>query len=182
MGRVEKKEVKFITRGDTLRVNQMIREREVRLIGEDGTQLGIRSVREALELAEAAGLDLVEVAPHVKPPVCRIMDYGKYKYTQSKRQHEARRRQKTIQVKEVKLRLKTEDHDLQVKARRAREFLVQGHKVKVTLQFRGREMVHKHLGKDRLDRLAGQLSDIGTLEGEARQEGYLMVMYLVPKS
>lgn len=174
--------MKSIGRGDTLRVNHMIRENEVRVIGEDGTQLGVRPVREALGLAEEAGLDLVEVAPHVKPPVCRIMDYGRYKYTQSKRQHEARKRQKTIQVKEVKLRLKTEVHDLQVKARRAREFLAQGNKVKVTMQFRGREMVHRHLGRDRLDRLAEELSDAGAIEGEVKQEGYLMVMYLVPKN
>jgi translation initiation factor IF-3 len=160
----------------------MIREREVRLIGEDGAQLGIRSAQEALELAQEAGLDLVEVAPQVKPPVCRIMDYGKYKYTQSKRQQEARKRQKTIQVKEVKLRPKTDEHDFQVKARRAREFLARGDKVKVTLRFRGREMVHKDLGRQRLDRLAEQLSDVGGVEGDVKQEGYLMVMHLVPKS
>lgn len=160
----------------------MIREREVRLIGEDGAQLGIRSAQEALELAEEAGLDLVEVAPQVKPPVCRIMDYGKYKYTQSKRQQEARKRQKTIQVKEVKLRPKTDEHDFQVKARRAREFLARGNKVKVTLRFRGREMVHKDLGRRHLDHLAEQLSDVGGVEGDVKQEGYLMVMHLVPKS
>jgi len=160
----------------------MIREEEVRLIGEDGAQLGVRSAREALELAEEAGLDLVEVAPQVNPPVCRIMDYGKYKYTQSKRQQEARKRQKTIQVKEVKLRPKTDQHDLQVKARRAREFLARGDKVKVTMRFRGREMVHRDLGRQRLDALAEQLSDVGGREGDVKQEGYLMVMHLVPKS
>ena len=174
--------MKFINRGHTLRINQMIREREVRLIGEDGAQLGVRSAQEALELAEEAGLDLVEVAPQVNPPVCRIMDYGKYKYIQSKRQQEAKKRQKTIQVKEVKLRPKTDQHDFQVKARRAREFLAQGNKVKVTLRFRGREMVHRDLGRRHLDALAEQLGDVGGVEGAVKQEGYLMVMYLVPKS
>ena len=160
----------------------MIREREVRLIGEDGTQLGVRSAREALQLAEEAGLDLVEVAPHVKPPVCRIMDYGKYKYTLSKRQQEAKKRQKTIQVKELKLRPKTDQHDFQVNVRHARDFLSRGDKVKVTMRFQGREMVHKDLGRQRLDNFAGQLSDVGTVEGEIKQEGYLMVMSLIPKS
>ncbi len=173
--------MKSTGRGQTLRVNQMIREREVRLIGEDGSQLGVRSAQEALKLAEEAGLDLVEVAPQVKPPVCRIMDYGKYKYTQSKRQQEAKKRQKMIHVKEVKLRPKTDEHDFQVKARRAREFLARGDKVKVTMRFRGREMAHKDLGRRGLDRLAEQLSDVGAMEGPVNQDRFLMVMNLVPK-
>jgi len=165
-----------------LRVNEEIRVREVRLVGDDGEQLGIMPVRDALRIAQDKGLDLVEVAPNGKPPVCRIMDYGKYRFEQSKRDREARKKQKVINIKEVKFRLAIEEHDFQVKARNAIRFLEAGDKVKVTIMFRGREISHSELGRELCLKLAEQLSDIATVEKPPKVEGRNMTMILVPKT
>jgi len=147
----------------------------------DGEQLGIMSVKDALKLALDKNLDLVEVAPNAKPPVCRIMDYGKYKYEQSKRDKEARKKQKVINIKEVKLRPNIEDHDFETKAKNAVRFLKDGDKVKATIMFRGREMSHSELGKALLDRLAVYVKDLATVERDAKLEGRNMIMILAPK-
>ncbi len=162
-------------------MNQGIRAREVRVIDSDGSQIGIMPLRDALRLAEEKGLDLVEVAPQARPVVCRIMDFGKYKYEQSKREKEARRNQRIITVKEVKLRPGIEDHDFQTKARNAVRFLKDGDKVKVTLMFRGREIVHPHLGQQLLNRLAEQVQELAVIERAPKLEGRNMIMILAPK-
>lgn len=154
----------------------------MRLIGVDGEQVGIMSVKKALQVASEKGLDLVEVAPQARPPVCRIMDYGKYKYEMSKKEREARKNQRIINVKEVKFRLNIEEHDFQVKARNATRFLKNGDKVKVTVMFRGREISHARLGKNLCNKLAEQLKDIAAVEKEPKVEGRNMVMILAPKS
>jgi translation initiation factor IF-3 len=159
----------------------MIRAREVRVIGQEGGQLGIMTVQDAIQFAEEQGLDLVEVAPEARPPVCRVMDYGKYKYQQSKRLQQAKKKQKVISVKEIKLRPKTEEHDYQFKTQHVRRFLQDGHKTKVTVVFRGREMAHTELGRQMLDRVAADLQDIGAIEQTPRQEGRNMTMVLSPR-
>jgi translation initiation factor IF-3 len=159
----------------------MIRAREVRVIGQEGGQLGIMTVQDAIQFAEEQGLDLVEVAPEARPPVCRVMDYGKYKYQQSKRLQQAKKKQKVISVKEIKLRPKTEEHDYQFKTQHVRRFLQDGHKTKVTVVFRGREMAHTELGRQMLDRVATDLQDIGAIEQTPRQEGRNMTMVLSPR-
>ncbi|NLK51558.1 MAG: translation initiation factor IF-3 [Syntrophomonadaceae bacterium] len=164
-----------------LRVNNEIRVREVRLVGENGEQLGILPVKEALRVSLEKGLDLVEVAPNAKPPVCRLMDYGKYKYEQSKRDREARKKQKVITVKEVKVRPKIEEHDLEVKTKNAERFLKEGDKVKVTVMFRGREITHPALGQQICARIAETLKELANVEREARLEGRNMVMILTPR-
>jgi translation initiation factor IF-3 len=151
------------------------------LVGSDGEQLGIMPVREALKVAGEHNMDLVEVAPNAKPPVCRIMDYGKYKFEQSKREREARKKQKVINIKEVKFRLGIEEHDFQVKARNAIRFLQAGDKVKVTVMFRGREISHSDLGRNICQKLANQLQDIASVEKPPNVEGRNMTMILVPK-
>lgn len=143
--------------------------------------MGILPIKEALRIAQEKGLDLVEVAPNAKPPVCRIIDYGKYRYEQSKREKEARKNQKVISVKEVKFRLGIEEHDFQVKAKNAIRFLRDGNKVKVTVVFRGREISHADLGKELCLKLANQLSDIATIEKAPNVDGRNMTMVLVPK-
>ncbi len=160
----------------------MIRVREVRVINSDGKQLGVLPIEEALRLAQEEGLDLVEVAPNEKPPVCKIMDYGKFRYQQSKRSQEAKKKQKLIQVKEMKMRPKTEEHDYQFKVKHVRRFLEEGNKVKVTIMFRGREMDHTELGRKMLERIASDIEDISTMEQSPRQEGRNMTMVLTPKS
>jgi len=164
-----------------LRVNERIRVKEVRVISPDGTQLGIMPVQEALQTAYSMGLDLVEVAPDAKPPVCRIIDYGKYRYEQSKKAREARKKQATIEIKEIKLRPKTDEHDFAFKARHAEEFLKDGDKVKVTMVFRGRELAHMDLGKGLLDKFANILKEVGVVEQPPKTEGRTMVMLLAPK-
>lgn len=159
----------------------MIRAREVRVISAESGQLGIVSVQEAQRLAEEQGLDLVEVAPDAKPPVCRIMDYGKYKYQQSKRLQQAKKRQKVISIKEIKLRPKTEEHDYRFKTEHVRHFLQDGHKTKVTVVFRGREIAHTDLGLRMLDRIVADTEDIGLVEQTPRQEGRNMTMVLSPR-
>lgn len=160
----------------------MIRVREVRIVGADGDQLGIMPTQEALQLAEEQGLDLVEVAPNERPPVCRIMDYGKYKYQRSKRQQLAKKKQKVILVKEIKLRPKTEEHDYQFKTQHVRRFLQDGHKAKVTIIFRGREMAHTELGRRILDRIIVDLEDVASVEQMPKQEGRNMTLVLSPRS
>ena len=159
----------------------MIRIDEVRVIDAAGEQLGVISTRQAISLAEEDGLDLVEVSPTAKPPVCRIMDYGKYRYEQSKKQAEARKKQSVVELKEIKLRPKTEKHDLDFKIRNIRKFLGQNNKVKVTLRFRGREIVYADtLGREVLNKIAAELEDIATIVQTPMMEGRQMVMMVAP--
>ncbi len=167
---------------DRLNVNRDIRSREVRLIDDNGEQLGILPLEEALAHAKNKGLDLVEVSPGSNPSVCRVLDYGKYKYQQSKKLHEAKKKQSVIHVKEVKLRPKTDEHDYQVKVNHVRRFLGRGDKAKVTMRFRGREITHAELGKAMLDRIAGDLREIADVEQRPKLESRRsMVMVLAPK-
>lgn len=167
---------------EDLRINDEIRAREVRVTADDGEQLGIMSGREALALAQEKHLDLVEIAPNAKPPVCRIMDYGKYRYEQQKRDKEARKKQKTFDIKEVKLRPGIEDHDYEVKFKNALRFLEAGDKVKVTIMFRGRELSHPELGEVLLKRMAEQLKDTVIIERAPKLEGRNMIMIVAPKT
>jgi translation initiation factor IF-3 len=162
------------------RINERIGVREVRVVGEDGEQLGVLPTREALTRARELGLDLVEVAPQSRPPVCRIMDYGKYKYEQSKKAKQARKRQHQVVVKEIKMRPKIETHDYDFKKKHIIEFLEHGDKVKVTLMFRGREMAHTDLGRKLLDQLASELTELAKVEAPPKQEGRNMTMLLTP--
>jgi len=159
----------------------MINAPMVRLIASDGGQVGIVPIKEAVAKAREEGLDLVEVAPEADPPVCRIMDFGKYKYVQSKKQQESKKKQTIIQVKEVKLRPKTEEHDYQFKLRNIRKFLAQKNKTKVTLRFRGREIAHANLAQGMLERIVQDVSDVGVVEQMPKLEGRTMVMVLSPK-
>ena len=162
-------------------MNEQIRVREVRVISPEGEQLGIFPTHEALRMAYERNLDLVEVAPQARPPVCRIMDYGKYKYEQSKRDREARKRQQIVDIKEVKMRPRIDQHDFEVKLRNARRFLQDGNKVKATIMFRGREIVHADLGRQVLERLARAVEDIATIERRPVVEGRNMTMVLAPR-
>ncbi|MDN5871554.1 MAG: translation initiation factor IF-3 [Nitrococcus sp.] len=166
---------------DNRRVNREIRVPNVRLINEEGEQVGIVDTEDALSSAEEASLDLVELDTNADPPVCRIMDYGKWKFEQSKKQHAARKKQKQIQLKEVKFRPGTDEGDYQVKLRNLKRFLEDGDKVKVTLRFRGREMAHQELGLELLERVENDLMELGAIEQRPRMEGRLMVMMLGPK-
>ncbi len=158
----------------------MIRAAQVRLVAEDGEQLGIQELKDALEVASDAGLDLVEVAPTAKPPVCRLMDYGKYKYLMSKKATEAKKKQTVIHVKEIKLRSKTGEHDLQFKLRNIIKFLKAGDKVKVTMVFRGREITHTELGLERLKRIMEDVKEYGAVEQQPKLEGRSMAMVVAP--
>ena len=153
---------------------------EIRLQGVEGEQLGIVSIRAALQMAEEAGVDLVEIAPTAKPPVCRIMDYGKFKYQEQKRAHEAKLKQKQVQVKEVKLRPGTDENDYQIKLRNMTRFLEEGDKVKVTLRFRGREMAHQEFGMRQLERIKADLEAVGAVEQMPKMEGRQMIMVIGP--
>lgn len=153
---------------------------EIRLQGVEGEQLGIVSVRAALQMAEEAGVDLVEIAPTAKPPVCRIMDYGKFKYQEQKRAHEAKLKQKQVQVKEIKLRPGTDENDYQIKLRNMTRFLDEGDKVKVTLRFRGREMAHQEFGMRQLERIRADVDAIGAVEQMPKMEGRQMIMIIAP--
>lgn len=159
----------------------MITAPNVRLIGSDGGQMGIVPVKDALNVALDEGLDLVEVASDTDPPVCRIMDFGRYKYTQSKKQQESKKKQTIIQVKEVKIRPKTEEHDYQFKLRNIRKFLAQKNKTKVTLRFRGREIAHANLAKGMLERIVEDVVDLAVVEQMPKMEGRVMIMVLAPK-
>ena len=164
-----------------MRINEEIRAREVRVITADGEQLGIMSGRAAQQLAVERHLDLVEIAPTAKPPVCKIMDYGKFRYEQQKREKEARKKQKTFDIKEVKLRPGIEDHDFNVKYKNAVRFLEDGDKVKVTIMFRGRELSHPELGQVLLNKMAEQLKEIAVVERVPKLEGKNMIMIVAPK-
>lgn len=166
---------------DTPRINEEIRAREIRVVGPDNEQIGIMSAREALALAEEKQLDLVEIAPNGKPPVCRIMNFGKYRYEQQKREKEAKKKQKIVTLKEVKLRPHIEDHDFYVKMKNAIKFLGEGNKVKVTIMFRGRELSHPELGLNVLTRFAKELEASATVEKAAKLEGRNMTMILTSK-
>jgi len=156
--------------------------REVRVVNADGEQLGILPILQALEVARQQELDLVEVAPEAQPPVCRIMDFGKYKYTQARRQKEARKKQTTILVKEVKMGPKTEKHDFNFKLKHVRRFLEEGHKAKVTVRFKGREMAHTELGWKMLNKMVEAVSDIAVTENNPRMEGRMLHIMLSPKA
>lgn len=162
-------------------INEQIRDKEIRLIGENGEQLGIMPSRDALKLAEEAGLDLVKIAPTAKPPVCKIVDYGKYKYEQIRKEKEAKKKQKTIEIKEIRLSPNIDTNDLNTKINAARKFLTKGDKVKVTLRFRGREMAHMNSSKHILDEFAEKLSDISVVEKAPKVEGRSMTMFLAQK-
>ena len=164
-----------------MRINNRIRVREVRVVGEEGEQLGVLPTPDALKKAEEAGLDLVEVAPTAAPPVCRIMDYSKYKYEQEKQEKEARKKQKIVHLKEIRLGPKIGEHDYQFKLRYLEDFLKRGDKVKITMMFRGREMAHVDLGKKLLERLSSDISAIGEIEEPARQEGRFINMMIRAK-
>jgi translation initiation factor IF-3 len=164
-----------------LRMNEGIRVREVRLIDADGNQKGIVPTFEALQMARDAGLDLVEVAPQAQPPVCKLLDYGKYKFELEKKVRESRKHQKQIRIKEIRMQPKIDEHDLEFKTRHIQEFLAEGNKVKVTVRFRGRELAHTELGKDVLDRILQMLGDTFILEKAAQMEGRTMSLLLNPK-
>ena len=162
-------------------INEQIRDREVRLIGEDGEQLGIMSAREAMKIAMEAELDLVKIAPTAKPPVCKIIDYGKYKYEQTRKEKEAKKKQRTVEIKEVRLSPNIDTNDLNTKFNNAKKFISKGNKVKVTLRFRGREMAHVQQSRHILDDFAEMLSDIAVVEKAAKLEGRNMSMVLTEK-
>ena len=162
-------------------INEQIRDKEIRRIGESGEQLGIMSSREALKLAEEAGLDLVKIAPTAKPPVCKIVDYGKYRYELARKEKDAKRKQKVIEVKEIRMSPNIDTNDLNTKVGAARKFLEKGNRVKVTLRFRGREMAHMSTSKHILDDFAQMLSDIAVVEKMPKVEGRSMIMFLTVK-
>ena len=162
-------------------INEQIRDREIRLIGENGEQLGIMSARDAFKLAQEAELDLVKIAPTAKPPVCKIIDYGKYRYELARKEKEAKKKQKTIEVKEVRLSPNIDSNDLNTKIASARKFIEKGNKVKVTLRFRGREMAHVQSSRHILDEFAKALEDIALVDKPAKMEGRSMAMFLTEK-
>ena len=169
---------RWTTISKELRINDQIRAREVRVVSDNNEQLGVMSLRSARQIAEERHLDLVEVAPNGRPPVCRIMNYGKYRYEQQKREKEAKKKQKILMLKEVKLRPNIEDHDFYVKMKAAQRFLGEGSKVKVTIMFRGREMSHPELGEKLLMRFADELKDVAHVEKEPKVEGRNMTMVI----
>ncbi|MFR8087983.1 MAG: translation initiation factor IF-3 [Lachnospirales bacterium] len=164
-----------------LLINEEIREREVRVIDADGTQLGIMPTKEALRIAQEKDLDLINIAPQAKPPVCKILDYGKYRFEQAKREKEAKKKQKVIEIKEVRLSPNIEDHDMNTKAKMAAKFLQNGDKVKVSVRFRGREMTRTEVGRVVLDQFVQSIADVAEVEKPPKMEGRSMVMFLMPK-
>ena len=162
-------------------INEEIRDREVRLIDEDGTQLGVVSSKDALNMAHEKDLDLVKIAPQANPPVCKIMNYSKYKFDQAKREKDARKKQKVMEVKEVRMTPNTEEHDLNTKVQSAVKFLKKGDKVKVSVRFRGRELSRTEIGKVVLDEFAERISEFGDIEKAPKMEGRSMVMFVAPK-
>lgn len=162
-------------------INEQIRDKEVRVIGEDGEQLGIMSAKDAQKLAQDAELDLVKIAPNATPPVCRIVDYGKFRYEQMRKEKEAKKKQKTIDIKEIRFSPNIDKNDLNTKVNQARKFLTKGDKVKVSVRFRGRELAHMEIGKEILDNFAEELADVAVIEKPAKAEGRSMVMFLAEK-
>jgi translation initiation factor IF-3 len=179
---INRKELPRFTAADTTRINSEIRARDVRVIDIGGQQLGILSIRDALALATQKELDLVEVAPNANPPVCRLMDYGKYLYEKQKRERESRKAQKQIEVKEVRLRPKTDEHDVQVVLTKIRKFVKDGAKVRVRIRFRGREMQHPEVARAQLERVAKDVADVTTVESMPLFDGSSMIMILAPAS
>ena len=170
-----------VVQKDGPRINDEIRAREIHLIDKDGSNRGNVSFQEAIALAQEAGLDLVEISPNATPPVCKLLDFGKYKYQEQKKQAEARKKQKVVEVKELKFRPMIDDHDYDVKMRSMRRFFEEGDKVKVTLRFRGREMAHQELGTKLLDRVRDDLTKLAKVEQDAKFEGRQVVMVLAPR-
>lgn len=164
-----------------LMINEQIRDKEVRLIGADGEQVGIVSGKEAQKMAAEKNLDLVKIAPQAKPPVCKIMDYGKYKFDAAKKEKEARKKQKTISVKEVKFTASIEKHDFETKMRNAVKFLKSGDKVKISVVFRGREMMHTHRGNELLEQAMAMVEEVGVAEAKPKLEGRALVIVVAPK-
>jgi len=162
------------------RTNRRIKAREVRAIGPEGEQLGVLTIEQALAKAQELGMDLVEVSPMAKPPVCKIMDYGKFKYLEKKKQNEAKKKQVVVQLKEVKLRPRTEEHDYATKLKKVREFLEESNKARITVMFRGREMSHRELGQKVLQRVIDDLREVAVIESAPRMEGRQMFMILAP--
>lgn len=165
-----------------LMINEQIRDKEIRLIDENGEQLGIVSSREAQKIADERKLDLVKIAPTAKPPVCRIMDYGKYKFDLAKKEKEARKKQKTVDVKELRLSPSIDTHDVQVKVKKANEFLKDGDKVKISIRFRGREIGHSKVGMQIMEDFAKATEEFGTVDKQPKMEGKSLVMFLAPKN
>jgi translation initiation factor IF-3 len=165
---------------DKLRINARIRVREVRLIDENGAQVGIITTRDALDMARDRDLDLVEVAPNANPPVCRLMDYGKFRYEQTKKEREARKNQKQVELKEIRMKPRTDTHDLQVKANNARRFLEDGHKVKFSVRFRGREIAHPEIGREMLEQLSEDLREYAAVDQRPTLEGRAYTLILSP--
>ena len=164
-----------------LQINEEIRDKEIRVITDDGEQLGIMSSKDALKEAEKRNLDLVKIAPTAQPPVCKIMDYGKYRFDKAKKEKEARKNQKVIETKEIRLSVNIDTHDFDTKVNHALKFLKSGNKVKVSIRFRGREMAHAHLGNGIMERFAEAVSELGTVDKPAKLEGRQMLMFLSPK-
>ncbi|MBS5535286.1 MULTISPECIES: translation initiation factor IF-3 [unclassified Eisenbergiella] len=164
-----------------LLINEQIRDREVRLIGEDGSQMGVMTAKEAMKLAEEAGLDLVKIAPTAKPPVCKIVDYGKYRYELARKDKEAKKKQRTIEIKEIRMSPNIDTNDMNTKVTAAKKFITKGNKVKVTLRFRGREMAHMQKSRHILDDFAEMLADIAVIEKAPKVEGRTMTMFLTEK-
>ena len=162
-------------------INEQIRDKEVRLIGEDGEQLGIMSAKDAMKIAREANLDLVKIAPQAKPPVCKVIDYGKYRYELARKEKEAKKKQKTMDVKEIRLSPNIDENDLNTKAGQARKFIEKGDKVKVTLRFRGREAAHMGMSKQILDKFFQKVEDIAVVDKPAKMEGRSMIMFLTEK-
>ena len=165
-----------------IQINEEIRDKELRIIGADGSQLGIMSASQALDIAAEKNLDLVKIAPQATPPVCKIMDYGKYRFEQAKREKEARKNQHTVNIKEIKLSLNIDTHDFNTKLRNAQKFFAHGDKVKVSIRFRGREMGHAEYGYDTMQRFAEACQEVASIEKPAKLEGRQMLMFLAPKS
>lgn len=163
-----------------MQINEQIRDREVRVISSTGEQLGIMSAKDALKKAEEKNLDLVKIAPTAKPPVCKIMDYGKYRFEQAKREKEARKNQKVVEIKEIRLSLNIDTHDFQTKVNHAEKFLKAGNKVKVSIRFRGREMAHPELGLTSMEKFAEACSEFSSIEKPTKLEGRQMLMFLAP--
>lgn len=159
-------------------INEQIRDKEVRVIGPDGEQIGVMSSKEAYFKAKDAGLDLVKISPNAKPPVCKIVDYGKYRYEQTRRAKEAKKKQRTVETKEIRLSPNIDTNDLNTKVNQARKFLQKGNKIKVSLRFRGREMAHKDVGREILNSFYDQLQDVSSVDKPAKMEGRSMVMFL----
>ncbi len=171
-----------ISKKDNIQINEEIHDKELRIIGSDGQQLGIMSAKDALNLAEQNNLDLVKIAPQSNPPVCKIMDYGKYRFEQAKREKEARKNQRVVDIKEVRLSLNIDTHDFNTKLNNALKFIKHGDKVKVSIRFRGREMGHPEIGLETMNRFAEACSETAVVEKPAKLEGRNMLMFLAPKS